>query len=309
MHMTVDIVIPVYRPDAKFAQLFQRLQKQNYLIGKIIIIETESAVPLKIPKDSKIPVEVIKITPEQFDHGGARNMGGEHSDADIVMFMTQDAVPTDAGLVGSLAGVIEADPEVAVAYARQLPAADCNIIERFTRKFNYPETSRIKSIEDIGQLGIKTFFCSDVCAAYRREEWVKAGGFEEDLIFNEDMVFAAKRIFSGRKIAYVAEAKVIHSHNYSGIQQLKRNFDMAVSQAQFPEIFASVRSESEGIRLVKKTAAYLLQIKKPWEIIRLVYLSGCKYLGYLLGKNYKKLPKPVIMSCTSNKKYWKQRLQ
>ncbi len=302
--MTADVVIPVYRPDEKFAELFRRLQKQNYPIGKIIIIETESEVPLELPESSRCPVEVLKVKAEEFDHGGARNAGGAKSGSDIVIFMTQDAVPADTEVIRKLVEMLEQNPEVNVAYARQLPAKDCNIIERFTRSFNYPDVSRIKSREDIKELGIKTFFCSDVCAAYRREFWLKEGGFEEHLIFNEDMIFAGKSILRGGKVAYVAEARVIHSHNYSGMTQFKRNFDMAVSQAEYPELFGAVRSESEGIRLVKQTAAYLLKKGKPWEIIRLIYLSGCKYAGYLLGKRYKKLPHQVIFLCTSNKKYW-----
>ena len=38
---------------------------------------------------------------------------------------------------------------------------------------------------------------------------------------------------------------------------------------------------------------------------QLVYMSGCKYLGYLAGKRYQKLPRFVILRCTMNKNYWK----
>ena len=85
---------------------------------------------------------------------------------------------------------------------------------------------------------------------------------QEDLkirrFFNEDMIFAGKRIYAGDKVAYVAEAKVIHSHNYTGRQQFHRNFELAVSQAQHPEVFEGVPSEGEGIRMVKATAKYLV---------------------------------------------------
>lgn len=305
--MTADIVIPVYRPDEKFKELYRRLQKQNYSIGKIIIIETESDIPLEIPEECRFPAEVVKIRAEEFDHGGTRNMGGMRSEADVVIFMTQDAVPADKNVIRKLVEAIEENQEVNIAYARQLPTKDCKIIERYTRSFNYPDAGRIKSQEDIEELGIKTFFCSDVCAAYRREYWVHSGMFEKKMIFNEDMVFAGKSILRGGKVAYVADANVIHSHNYSGFQQFRRNFDMAVSQAEHPEVFFAVSSESEGIRLVKQTAGYLLKAGKPWEIIRLVFLSGCKYAGYLLGKNYRKLPSWVVLQCTSDKKYWKRK--
>ena len=51
---------------------------------------------------------------------------------------------------------------------------------------------------------------------------------------------------------------MVHSHNLTPMQQFHRNFDLAVSQAEHPEIFAELKSEGEGIRLVKQTAKYLL---------------------------------------------------
>ena len=88
---------------------------------------------------------------------------------------------------------------------------------------------------------------------YRRELYLQLGGFVQKAIFNEDMIFAGELIQKGYGVAYAAEAKVVHSHNYSAIQQFHRNFDLAVSQADHPEVFAGIRSEGEGIRLVKKT--------------------------------------------------------
>lgn len=79
-----------------------------------------------------------------------------------------------------------------------------------------------------------------------------------------DMIFAGKIILNGGGIAYVPEARVIHSHNYGNIEQLRRNFDLAVSQAEHPEIFAMASSESEGMKLVKQTTRYLIKSGHPW---------------------------------------------
>lgn len=177
-------------------------------------------------------------------------------------------------------------------------------MEQYTRKFNYPEESRVKWLADLPELGIKTYFCSNVCAMYRRELYLQLGGFVQKAIFNEDMIFAGELIQKGYGVAYAAEAKVVHSHNYSAIQQFHRNFDLAVSQADHPEVFAGIQSEGEGIRLVKKTAGWFCRQGKPWMVIQLVWQSGWKYLGYLLGKRYQKLPKWVIPRCTMNPKYW-----
>lgn len=303
--MKVDVIIPTYKPGKEFEKLIGRLQKQEYPIHKIIIINTRTDIfPDELDR-SNYEIEITHIEPDQFDHGGTRNMGAGMSDADIVVYMTQDAIPVDEKLIGTFAKIFEENPDIGIAYGRQLPRKECNIIERYTRRFNYPEKSLIKTKEDLPKLGIKTFFCSDVCAAYRRNYLLSAGGFEDPTIFNEDMIFAGKRIYAGDKVAYVAEAKVIHSHNYTGRQQFHRNFDLAVSQTQHPEVFEGVPSEGEGIRMVKATAKYLVRNGYPWKVFMLVYQSGCKYIGYFLGKRYEKLPMWLILKCTSSRKYWK----
>ena len=195
---------------------------------------------------------------------------------------------------------------VAVAYARQLPREDCGIIERYTRQFNYPKEGCVKSSEDIPRLGIKTFFCSDVCAAYRRDLFEQLGRFESPVIFNEDMFFAAHAVQEGYKVAYAADAEVVHSHNYSVKQQFHRNFDMAVSQAEHPEVFDGIKSENEGIKLVKQTAAHLVKQRKIYMVPKLVYQSGCKYIGYRMGKMYKKLPDKVVKWCSMSPGYWEK---
>lgn len=303
--MKIDVIIPTYKPGIEFEKLIGRLQNQEYPIHKIIIINTRTDIFPKELDRSNYEIEITHIEPDQFDHGGTRNMGAGMSDADIVVYMTQDAIPVDEKLIGTFAKIFEENPDIGIAYGRQLPREECNIIERYTRRFNYPEKSLIKTKEDLPRLGIKTFFCSDVCAAYRRNYLLSAGGFEDPTIFNEDMIFAGKRIYAGDKVAYVAEAKVMHSHNYTGSQQFHRNFDLAVSQAQHPEVFEGVPSEGEGIRMVKATAKYLLRNGYPWKVFTLVYQSGCKYIGYFLGKRYEKLPMWLILKCTSSKKYWK----
>ena len=193
---------------------------------------------------------------------------------------------------------------VAVAYARQLPKSDCHIVEQYTRQFNYPEQSHVKTKADIPTLGIKTFFCSNVCAAYRKSEYDALGGFPLHTIFNEDMIYAAKVIENEQKVYYNAKARVIHSHNYNFAQQFHRNFDMAVSQAQHPEIFRKVSSEKEGMKLIKNTVAFLIKQRRPWLVFKLFTDCVAKYAGYLLGRKYQKLPKKIVLKCTMNPRYW-----
>lgn len=306
--MTIDAIIPIYKPDQRLFGLVERLENQTVSIRKIILMNTERKYFDALVRGTdfleKHPeVEVHHLTKREFDHGGTRHRGVQYSKSDIFLMLTQDAMPADAFLVEKLtAALVE---KVAVAYGRQLPAADSDETEKISRCFNYPGSSRVKTAEDIGTLGIKTFFCSNVCAAYRRDIYEESGGFIRHTIFNEDMIYAASVIKAGYGVAYEAEARVIHSHRYGNLQQLRRNFDLGVSQAEHPEVFRGVPSEAEGKRLVRKTCRYLRK-RNLWHKIPGFFVQCCfKYTGYLLGKNYRKLPKRLVLFVTDNQDYWK----
>ena len=302
--MEVDVLIPVYRPEGKLTELLKRLKMQNYPIHRVILMNTEEKhFPAELTGIWD-RVEVYHLAKEEFDHGGPRDRGVRMSTADLVVCMTQDAMPADETLIEELVKPFD-DPEVWAAYARQLPNEDCREVEKYTRSFNYPEQSMVKTKEDLDRLGIKTFFCSNVCAAWRREKYLELGGFVKHTIFNEDMILAGTMIKQGGKIAYCAKAKVIHSHNYSAFQQFHRNFDLAVSQTMYPEVFGGIRSESEGIKLVKKSLSYCIKIGKPWLMIQVVTQSAGKLLGYKMGQRYRSLPMWLILRCTMSPSFWR----
>ena len=306
----VDVIIPVYTPAEKFIRLLEQLRKQTIQIHKIILINTEKQYFDRLTEGMDFwkkydNVQVKHISKAEFDHGKTRNYGVSLSKAPYFIMMTDDAVPVDEKLVEKLLKPFE-DEEVGMSYAKQLPGKNSDPIESYTRTFNYPDTPLVKSRKDLGRMGIKTFFASDVCAAYRREIFDKLGGFPDCAIFNEDMIYARGLIDAGYKIFYAAEAGVEHFHSYNGSGQFKRNFDMGVSHADHPEVFSGLSTESEGIRLVKKTCTHLCKIGKPHLIIKLFWLSGCKYLGYFFGKRYKHLPGKWMKAFSMNKNYWEK---
>lgn len=308
----VTVLIPTYRPAVQFQTLLKRLSLQTVMPKRVLILNTVDGEKddqltdvIDEWRDSFEVLSVFHVEKKEFDHGGTRHLGFTFADTPLVLCMTQDAIPRDSRLIENLVRCFD-DPGVAAAYGRQLASGKSHVRERFTRQFNYPDLSTVKSKEDLDRLGIKTFFCSDVCAMWRREAYLALGGFEHPAIFNEDMVLAGRLIENGWKIAYAADAAVWHSHNYGPVRQMRRNFDLGVSQAQHPELFERYPSEGEGIRLVKKCAAYLVRSGHPEELPFLVADSGCKYLGYLLGKNYRRLPKGLVLRLTDNREYWKK---
>lgn len=307
--MTVDVIIPVYKPDKTLFDLLAALETQTVPAQSIILMNTGEAyfeAFLQANPGKSLPekVKVYHVTEAEYDHGATRHQATTYCASDFFLCMTQDAVPADNRLIETLLEGFQTEG-VAVSYGRQLATEKSGTFEKIARVFNYPEISSVKSKEDLQVLGIKTYFCSNVCALYRRSVYNELGGFCRKTIFNEDMIFAAGVIAAGYKIAYQAKACVYHAHNYTNRQQFRRNFDLAVSQADHPEVFAGVKSESEGKKLVAFARAELKKQKKARLLPHFYMQCAAKYAGFLLGKRYRILPKAMVRKISMNKAYWK----
>lgn len=303
INVSVDVIIPAYKPGRTLAIILERLAKQTVRPAHVLIFNTEEKYWDRKFETVFPDTRVVHIEKKEFDHGATRHAAAAESKADIVIFMTQDAVPAGKDLVENLISPILRG-EAKVAYARQLPKEDAGLIERTGREFNYPAESRIKSSADIEELGIKTFFCSDVCAAYDRAFYLEQGGFPRPVIFNEDMIFAGRTIEAGEKIAYVSDAAVYHSHNLSLREQFRRNYDLGVSQADYADFFDKYPSVGEGKKLVRTTADNIIKMRKYHLLFSLFASSAFKYAGYWFGKHYKKLPGKMARKLSSDPEYW-----
>ncbi len=301
----VDVIIPTYYPKEKFYECLRMLQKQTLPVHRLIIVNTEKQ---GLPKEkvwmTRMPYDIIHIEKKDFDHGRTRNLGAGIARGDYLLFMTDDAVPRDIHLLENLVKMMQSDARIGSVYGRQLATEESSPDEQFSRRFNYPERSFVKSQEDLPRLGIKTYFQSDVCCLYRRDLFEKLGGFPEHVIFNEDMLYCAALLKAGYLSAYCASAEVYHSHHYNGKEQFRRNFDLGVSQADHPEVFSGIRSEGEGMKLVWSCMKWLIRTGKAGWVPKLVYLSACKYLGFRLGKRYRKLPKERVLKYTAMPEYF-----
>jgi rhamnosyltransferase len=303
-----DIIIPVYKPDTELIDILNSLSKQTHVPDKIILMNTEKQyLDDLFKREGFVPdesVEIHNITKAEFDHGGTRAAGVGYSESDIFICMTQDAVPADEFFIENIVRPLT-DYTVAVSYARQLPKEGSGIAERTAREFNYPDESVIKSREDLPRLGIKTFFCSNVACAYKRDVYDRLGGFIEKTIFNEDMIYASAAIRAGYKIAYSADARVYHSHNYTARQQFRRNIDLGLSQAEHPEVFAGLSSESEGKKLVMLTFKRMIESGELLQIPVFIWNTVARYTGYLIGKNHDRFSIGFIKRHSMNPEYFK----
>ena len=288
------MIIPTYKPGEEFGKLIYRLEEQEYRPDRILVMNTGKQYWNTEWEKSSI-LEVHHLEQKDFDHGGTRKWAAEMSDADIMVFMTQDALPADRHLIGNLVRALTESEKVGAAYARQLPKKDCRFLEKYTRSFNYPEESSVKRAADIEKYGIKTFFCSNVCAAYDRKVYLESGGFTDRAIFNEDMIYAGTMVKAGYGVAYAADARVYHSHNYPLETYKQRFYDeykglymihKYVMVKDIPHLFVGyyrfVKNDLKYVNSLNMSSLEKKQwrkyaIKKDWYRFYSAYQAGVYY--------------------------------
>ena len=279
----VAIVIPTCNAGREFASLLAEIAQQSLPIACKLVIDSSSA-------DGTADVagnhgwQVRSIPQAEFSHGGTRQMAVEllPEDIEIVVFLTQDVRLSDRYSLEKLVGSF-GDLQVAAAYGRQLPHEGASIYAAVDREFNYPAVSRIKSMEDSSELGIKTAFLSDSFAAYRVQDLVAIGGFPKVDIC-EDMYVAGKLLLAGKHIVYVAEAEARHSHEPKLKDMWNRYRAMGRFQRQNPWIKESFGSAGgEGIKLLRYQVGRIYKEKSIAGVLKILALDIVKFVAYKLG--------------------------
>ena len=172
--MKVSVIIPTRNGEQYLWQLLVTLREQSLRPDQILVIDSSSEDnTVKICR--AFAVDIIPIDVRNFDHGGTRNLAASKAIGDILVWMTQDALFRDAECLGNLIRPLF-DFKIAASYGRQIPREEANPIERFARVFNYPLAGRIKGLDDLPLLGVKTFFFSNVCSAVKRGPFQEVGG-------------------------------------------------------------------------------------------------------------------------------------
>ena len=298
----VSVIIPTLNASMYLESLLLSLNAQRVKPEEVLIIDSESE-DHTVEIAARFGVKTIVIERKSFNHGGTRNFAVSQAKGDIIVFITQDALPENEFFIQNLTAPLS-QPQIASSFGRQKPRPDAAPHERFARLFNYPDRPFLKGLEDRKRLGIKTFYCTNVCSSVRRKEFEEVGRFPQRAILNEDMALTAKLIYTGYKVAYVPSAVVIHSHNYTLAQQFRRYFDIGVSLRENEWLLKDVKAEGEGLKFAKKQILYLINEGDYRFIPFAVGELFSKYLGFKLGFHYNWLSVPLRKKLSMNSSYW-----
>lgn len=299
----VGVIVPTLNPGADWRPFCEALLAQRVKPDRVLIIDSAST-DHTVELARAVGFRVASIGRSEFNHGGTRQWAtGLFPDAEVFVYLTQDAILADSGAIDQLIAPFQ-NGEIGAAYGRQLPRPGAGGIEAHGRLFNYPAISDIRSLESRERLGFKAIFISNSFAAYRRSALDEVGGFPPNTIFGEDTITAARMLLRSWKIAYVAGACVFHSHEYSAWGEFKRYFDIGVLHAREAWLSDEFgRASGEGKRYVASEIKYLWR-KDVLLIPSALARSAAKLSGYWAGKREAKLSPGVKRRLSMHPNFW-----
>lgn len=192
-------------------------------INEVIVVDSGSSdATLQIA--GGFPVQIEEISAESFHHARTRNLAASLASGEILVFLSQDAIPaSDVWLQAMLENF--SDPKVGAVYGRQIPKLDSSTERQDVLDAIYGEHRIVKDPSLGNQIGYRFYHFSDANAALRRSVWV-ATPYPEDLKVFEDLAIAKRILDAGWKIVYEPKACVLHSHRHSTKDLFKRYFDI-----------------------------------------------------------------------------------
>lgn len=274
---------------------------QSPIKPRILVVNSSSKDgTIELAKD--LGAEALVVPRNEYNHGTTRELARQYLQTDIIGMLTPDAYFVDEFAFGKLIDPIINNKAV-VAYARQIPHNCADFFEAFPREFNYPLQSHIRSVNDLSQYGIYTFFCSNSCAAYSSKALNEIGGFSPVLL-GEDTVAAAKLLYNGYSIAYVAESLVQHSHKYSLLEEFRRSFDTGLARKEYEHLLQAPTGDIHRGFDYLWTMFQRLFKQFPRKIPYGFAHVTSKWLGYHLGKNSSRAPMWFKKWISSQDFYW-----
>lgn len=234
--MKITLIIPTYNAGSLWPNVLDAIKQQTIYPDKLIVIDSGS-------KDETVPlasdlknISIFNIDSKDFNHGGTRNLAvAKTLDADVIIFLTQDAILADSDAIKNLVYYFS-DPLIAAVCGRQLPHKDANPLAVHARNFNYSSKSIVKSKADIEKLGIKTVFMSNSFAAYRRSVFEELRGDILGLLCSLALdaeavaipVSCNSIISSGRFFKHVKLTKIGSPYVIEAFNELSRSYSRIV---------------------------------------------------------------------------------
>jgi rhamnosyltransferase len=299
----VSIVIPTRNAGSRFGLILKRIFECRPSFGyEVIIVDSGSTDETK-PLALSYPVRLIEIAPSSFSHGGSRNIGADNAKGEIVVYLSQDAVPKDGDWLTNLTAGFK-DPYAAGIFGRQIPREDASPPEIFFLNYIYPDRRIVKDKIDPDDCSLQDILFSDVNSAIRKSEW-KENKFREDIIMSEDQAWSKDILMKNKKIIYEPAAVVYHSHNYGIRRMIMRNFDSGLSLRGIVNSSFRRNLGYESV-YVKDAMRYFFKNGLYRYLVIFPFYEFFRVLGFMAGRHSRLLPLWLKRAMSENKVYWQK---
>jgi glycosyltransferase involved in cell wall biosynthesis/GT2 family glycosyltransferase len=175
-----------------------------------------------------VPLRVESIDKVEFDHGDTRNLLASRSRGDLLVFLTQDAIPSDPDWLAQFAANF-ADVGVGAAYCRNIARPDARASTAILSAGDPGYATQRREVrlpppEEYARLSAHEkrilYNFNDVASAVRRELW-ELYPFPRTW-FGEDVLLSRALLEAGWTVVYDAAATVEHSHDYDAQETRER---------------------------------------------------------------------------------------
>ncbi len=298
--MECSIIIPTLNAGKRFRRLLERIVAQQFDSPlEIIVMDSGSKDGTVEAAREFEQVRLFEIT--DFTHGRSRNAGAKAADGKFLVFMTQDALPTNENWLANLLKPFS-DEKVAAAFSRQVPWPEANPMERHFLARNFSDKRVVRRLNGKRKPGLFDVFFSNVSSAIRRDIWQRFS-FDEQIIMSEDQKFAREVLCAGYKTVYEPMSVVYHSHDYNLRTVFQRYFDSLYS---LDEIFEQSIDDvfKPGTGYIISELSYIWRHHRRWLPYYFVY-NLYKVGGTLAGKYARLLPRKLCRKLSMHKYYWK----
>lgn len=242
----------------------------------------------------RFPIRVVQIPPEDFHHARTRNFAAGLAQGQILVLLSQDAIPASENWLGSMLKNFD-DPQVGAVYGRQCARPGSSSERQEALDTVYGKARVVKDPAHRNGLGYRFYHFSDANAAIRRDVWEKTQ-FPEHLKVFEDLGLAKRVLDRGWKIVYEPEAAVIHSHDHDTLGLLKRYFDIGYTLKLLKIWDAPGTRKSllrDAFRMVKEKVGRSHRDSAARSVRKGLQQDFAKSLGMFLGLNQNCLPLAV----------------
>ena len=296
------MLIPTLEASLRLPQLVSALKEQTLRPLEIIVIDSDSLDGTAEVARS-LGCSVYKISARRSTTVGHATSRLKMAAGNILLFMTDDAVPADPRFIHNLTRRLGCD-RVAAAYARQKARHDALPTEAVWRLKNYPTQSQIQDLCSVSSPLLGNFRFSNVASAVLKTSFERVGRFPERIIMSEDLVLCEKLLQSGFAVAYEADAVVVHSHNLTLAKLARRYFDQGVFMRSHEGPLAKTGVTREGITVVLRQVTDLLKSGHFRYLPRSIVEAAIRVFAYHLGRSYPRLPGRLVRWLSANRTYW-----